>query len=396
MTDHRLRDEKGVALVIVLLIVALLTITTMEFADSTTIYAHMTRNSINGMQASLLARSGINLGEAFLLHDEDPIVDGFSEEWCPEPREESCRIDESIFQLPPNLRLRVEIFDETGKININLTRPQNLQEIDVLDPANPPLFYAWQEVLSRLFESRGVDPIAVERLGEYWKQKMEANAEQVEEASNTEDQGGADPAGQGGDGLSPQDLTAAQLDVLMDFPSLDDANVALGLSPRDLERIRDYVTALPKRRFPTINANTAPRQVLDAVIDDGSISEGIVSQRLEAPLQQADWLQLIAGLDNQDPLSRHVRRMVQTRSYMFRVISSALVNPDPTTGLGGIGRTASMLVRRVPRGGRQAGEGNAGRWTLTRLDWQKEGGAKLFVEDHGDASGVGEDEIRLF
>jgi type II secretory pathway component PulK len=396
----RLENEDGVALVIVLLIVALLTITTVEFADSTNIYAHMTRNSINGMQAAMLARSGINIGEAFLLHDEDPVVDAFSEEWCPEPREESCRIDESFLQLPGNLRLRIEIFDESGKLNINLTRPANLEEAELPDPTRPPLFYAWQEVLQRLFEGNGIDPASVERLNEYWRMKLEANAEMVDAASNTENNppGGDPQGGQGESGSPTQNLTAAQIDALLDFPSLDDANVALGLSSREIDRMRDFVTALPKRRFPMINANTAPRQVLDALIGDGSITESIVTQRLEAPLQQADWVQLIAGLDTQDPTFMHVRRMVQTRSYMFRVTASALVNPDPTTGLGGIGRTASMLVRRVPRAGRQSGEGNAGHWTLTRVDWQKEGGAKLFVENEsqGDAFGVGEDELRFF
>ncbi len=398
--EGRFADEKGVALVIVLLIVALLTITTMEFADSTNIYAHMTRNSINGMQAGMLARSGINIGEAFLLHDEDPMVDGFAEEWCPEPLEESCRIDESFLQLPANLRLRIQIFDESGKVNINLTRPANLEEAELPDPTRPPLFYAWEEVLQRLLEGNGIDPIAVERLHEYWKQKMEANAAEIEAASSTENPANPQPDGTGGSeeagGASVQNLTAAQVDAMMDFPSLDDANIALGLSAREMQRIRDFVTALPKRRFPMVNANTAPRQVLDALIGDGSISESVITQRLEAPLQQADWIQLIAGLDTQDPAFMHVRRMVQTRSYMFRVTASALVNPDPTTGLGGIGRTASMLVRRVPRAARQGAEGNAGRWTLTRMDWQKEGGAKLFVQNEGEALDAGEDESRFF
>jgi hypothetical protein len=76
-------------------------------------------------------------------------------------------------------------------------------------------------------------------------------------------------------------------------------------------------------------------------------------------------------------------------------MASALVNPDPTTGLGGIGRTASMLVRRVPAV-RRNDASTAGRWTLTRLDWQKEGGARLFLADHGLVPGMGEDELRFF
>jgi hypothetical protein len=56
-----------------------------------------------------------------------------------------------------------------------------------------------------------------------------------------------------------------------------------------------------------------------------------------------------------------------------------------------------MLVRRVPAPARQGDtQDTGGHWTLTRLDWQKEGGAKLFVEADSSAPGAGEDEVRLF
>jgi type II secretory pathway component PulK len=391
-------NERGVALVIVLLVVSLLTVITVEFADSTNIYAHMTRNSLNGVQAGLLARSGINIGEAFLMHDEDPMVDGFAEEWCPEPRERSCRIDESFLQLPPNVRLRIEIFDESGKININSTRP-TLNELENQDPANPTLPVVWQHTLQRLFEARGIDPIAVERLAEYWQQKLEENQEVADEADDTEPQGrkqkGDDP-----EGANPQNqnMSRSMLDALLDFPSLDDANVALGLSPRDLDRVRDLITALPKTQYRTINPNTAPREVLDAITGDGSISENVITQRMEAPLQQGDWAGLLGGLNTSDPEFSKVSSMARVTSRMYRVVASALVNPDPVSGRGGIARTASMMVRRLPAVGQRGGNAseNARRWTLTRLDWQKEGGAKLFAEDQGLAPGAGEDEPSLF
>src|ERR1043166_9992226 len=125
-------NERGMAVVITLLVVALLTITVVEFTYSVEIDQHMTRNAINGLQASLLARSGINLGEAYLLHDDNFTVDAFTEEWCPGPDDEgrSCKIDELNGQivLPENMRLRVQIIDESGKLNINALRPLNATE----------------------------------------------------------------------------------------------------------------------------------------------------------------------------------------------------------------------------------------------------------------------------
>jgi hypothetical protein len=67
---------------------------------------------------------------------------------------------------------------------------------------------------------------------------------------------------------------------------------------------------------------------------------------------------------------------------MFLIRASAIVNPDPVTGRGGIRRSASMLVLRGRAAGPPTGSSNAlpggQHWTLRRLDWQKEGGAVLF------------------
>ena len=65
-----LSNQRGIALIITLLIVALLTITVVEFFYSVEIDSRMARNALNGLQASLLARSGIAIGESFLLRDE--------------------------------------------------------------------------------------------------------------------------------------------------------------------------------------------------------------------------------------------------------------------------------------------------------------------------------------
>src|SRR3989442_8369446 len=112
-------NDRGIALIITLLVVALLTITVVEFTYSVEVDQRMARNALNGLQAALLARSGINLGEALLLHDDlknQAQVDAFTEDWCPSagPEAQSCLIDDSNSQivLPENMRLRVQIFDE--------------------------------------------------------------------------------------------------------------------------------------------------------------------------------------------------------------------------------------------------------------------------------------------
>src|SRR5262249_27259495 len=75
------RNERGIALLIVLIVVALLTITVTEFTYSVQIDQHRTRNAIHALQAQLLARSGINLAEGFLMLDDEPSYDARSEQW---------------------------------------------------------------------------------------------------------------------------------------------------------------------------------------------------------------------------------------------------------------------------------------------------------------------------
>ena len=90
---------------------------------------------------------------------------------------------------------------------------------------------------------------------------------------------------------------------------------------------------------------------------------------------------MLAKIDQKDPAARNARNMLGVQSSYFLIRTSAIVNPDPLTGRGGISRSASMLVQRAPKPGvlPNAPAGTP-RWTLTQLDWQKEGGAALFVE----------------
>ena len=177
--------------------------------------------------------------------------------------------------------------------------------------------------------------------------------------------------------------------LLLDFASIDDASVIPGLTPSLIRRARPALTALDSNRQPVVNANTAPREVLEAIIPDSGLVDNIIAQRQEQGLKQSDVMALLAGLNTQDPNVRNVRSMLGVRSSYFLVRASAVVNPNPITGRGGVSRTASMLVRRDPRPGvpPQAPPGTP-RWTLTQLDWQKEGGAALFQQRTDQDSGL--------
>jgi hypothetical protein len=99
-------------------------------------------------------------------------------------------------------------------------------------------------------------------------------------------------------------------------------------------------------------------------------------------------LNLITGVDN----AGAKKQLFGANSSLYRLEASALTNIDPEdpTG-GGIGQTLSTLVWRYidhrprPDGPQMGPDGRPlPNWTLRPLDWQKEGGARLFRNVPGD------------
>jgi general secretion pathway protein K len=346
------RNERGVALLVVLMIVALLTITVTEFTYSVQIDAHRTRNALHALQAQLLARSGVNLAEGFLMLDDEPSYDAYSEDWWLQLLE-FCK----GVQLDETTRLRCRVRDESGKININNTKE--------------PRRFAQQQGVTRsailrdglrcMFQGAGVEVDIVDKLTDYWQQDVPP-----------------DPNGQPGQ--------------VPEFTSLEDFGAMFGIKTEALNKLRPLLTAQPSALLRGININTAPRGVLAAVLteDAPTCTEppavADIMQRqvdVDQPIKSTGEIQgLIAGLDN----AALKRALFDVRSKLYRLEASAMTNMDPNnpTG-GGIGQTLSVLVSRTqgqkqPIGGPVMGPNGKPipNWTLRPLDWQKEGGARLF------------------
>ena len=346
-------NERGVALLIVLAIVALLTITVTEFTYSVQIDQHRTRNALHALQSQLLARSGVNLAEGFLMLDEEPAYDAYTEDWWLQLREfcQGLHLDESM-------RIRCRVRDESGKLNINNTKapPRVIASQAVTGP------HVLRDAMKCMFQRRGIDVDIVDKLKEYWQQDPPENA----------------------DGEKMQ---------IPEFTSLEDFGATFGIPAELLHQLRNVLTAQPARLLPNININTAPSEVLAAVLNADSPScpdgdapiEDIVARQvdIDQPFRSTgDINSVVQGGDNVDIK----RRLFGVRSRLYRLEASAQTNIDPTNlTSGGIGQTLSVLVSRqqgAPPRGQQPQMGPNGKplptWTLRPLDWQKEGGARLF------------------
>ena len=115
------------------------------------------------------------------------------------------------------------------------------------------------------------------------------------EQRDATDNGNPDPAAQagqpGGTGADPADPTqAATIPVVrtglgtpMKFLEVEDLLAVRGFTPEMLEKLRPFVIVLPERT--PVNVNTAPAEVLAAVIPNFSLSEAksLLSRRRNVP-----------------------------------------------------------------------------------------------------------------
>jgi type II secretory pathway component PulK len=332
--------------------VALLTITVTEFTYSVQIDQHRTRNALHALQSQLLARSGVNLAEGFLMLDDEPAYDAYTEEWWLQLREfcQGLELDESM-------RIRCRVRDESGKLNINNTRGLRRRVQSQAVTADAIL----RDAMRCMFQRRGIEVDIVDKLADYWQQEPPENADGVKA-------------------------------TIPEFTSLEDFGASFGIPSERLHQLRNVLTAQPSRLLPSININTAPSEVLAAVLNAESADcagdapiEDIVARQvdIEQPFRTTgDINSVIQGLENVDLK----RRLFGVRSRLYRLEASAQTNVDPLDPTsGGIGQTLSVLVSRqqgAPPRGQQPQIGPNGNplptWTLRPLDWQKEGGARLF------------------
>jgi len=254
MMVNRKRDESGVALLVVLLAITLLTITVVEFTYSTQVETRLARGTRNSLQAYYLARSGVNLAEAILIRDTQlsGAVDSELDIWA-QP-------------LPPlplgdgTIMLRVQ--DEARFLNVNALA----KEIGDSPDLNPE-----RRAFTGIFSILGFDPRIRSALIDWLDpndrpEKSPPGAEQPFYL-----------------GLQPP--VAVRDDMIADLREL------LGvrdMTPEILAKLSNFVTVVfdPDEKVPfRVNINTAPAEVLMALspglAGDPAAVQGLLTARAE-------------------------------------------------------------------------------------------------------------------
>jgi len=235
--------ERGVALVMVLALVALVAVWAVQSASEDWISLRRAEN----MQLAAKTWLGVESGEALALRtlaSDDPAVDSLDEDWAIETQ--PFPVDDGV--------IAGHIEDANRYINLN-----NL--VDAAGKAQPDVV----AVVRRLFTRLELDPRLVDALVDW----MDADKE---------------PFGSGGAEESayanrPYTIKNAPLD------SLNEILLVRGFEPAMLEKLRKVAMVRSGTVFSALNINTAPADVLLSLADNipqGEV-EAMITARQSAP-----------------------------------------------------------------------------------------------------------------
>ncbi len=303
-------DTRGVALIIVLAIVAILSVLVIEFSYSVWVDMYLSANYMSRTQAIEAAKAGVEYAIYVLRRDEDRRIDSLGEEWAqpleitigelvppPDPDEEEATTDwydELSERMTGRLveprvggTARVLIIDEERKIGLSTLGNAVFRPIFV-------------EILERLIEEMNVPNMSASELVEQmvdWVDEDDVGPwEYVYETL-------VDPylaMNRPFDTVHELRLLADMTDTLLygtvPYPEVepgynsdedtDWVDYESRLGPDDAYGLVNFVHC---QSAYTVNVNTAPREVLTAIFDgDSIVAEEIIAKRQDEPFGRAD------------------------------------------------------------------------------------------------------------
>ncbi|HVA39235.1 MAG TPA: type II secretion system minor pseudopilin GspK [Candidatus Binataceae bacterium] len=276
------KSERGVALLVTMMALALMTMLVMDFTTAASLGYRAAAGQANELRSEYLARSAISVGLSLLSTDaqQDALAktphDGLDEPWA---------------QPYPPVPLgggeaQVSIVDEARKIDINLLiNPRTGQP--------NPIYVA---IVERLFTNIGVSPDIVPAIVDWL------------DPDSIESPGGAE-ADYYMRLIPPYEPRNGPM------PTIGDLRMIRGVDDATFSRLQQFLTAAPE---PRVNINTAPPEVIAALVpqlsDNISMVKQIVQARMVQPFLMITDVGNLAGLgDAATPLMR----LITTRSAYF-------------------------------------------------------------------------------
>ncbi len=282
MIDLLRKNEKGVALILTLLITAILVTLIVETNYLTQVDLRIAGNFRNDLQALYLAKSGVNIAISYLKYDvENTDTDNLEEDWAK---------DYPHIPVGDGF-VKVVIEDEHAKINLN----EVVKEDGKVDEKI-------HDILIRMFEAADVDVGILDAVIDW----IDPDDDPLPEGAEDSYYGSLDP---------PYVCENGPLDTLSEL------HMIKGITDEAYDKISKYLTIYSKDGI--ININTASKEVLmflDEGIDE-PMATGITEYRGETPFGGQNWQEALRDVINNDDVYNGISPIIGVTSNAFSVVS---------------------------------------------------------------------------
>jgi len=283
----RREKRRGIALIIVLLVVTLLSVTVLEFTEQVQLQKLLSSNLEDSVRAFYMAKGGIYLAMRYLVEDlNSSDEDHLGEPWA--VGLPSLPLEDGV--------VTATITDEQGKFNLNrlIMGPERVNT-------------RTKDAISQLFTLLNLDPSLVDAIIDW----IDEDTDQLTSGADENSYYGY------GTGLADYQSKNASLDTP------EELRLVAGFTDQVFDKVEPYVTIWGANR---ININTADPLVIQALINsfdpnaDQTWGQKIAEYRLANPFRQGRMRnQLSEDLGMPKPLVNRLAASTTTRSRYFRI-----------------------------------------------------------------------------
>ncbi len=279
-------NERGMVLLLVLVVIALLSALLSEFAFSTLVDFRLTETFRDVTKAEYLARGGIGAGRMLLQNDRNGFDAKVATELWSNGISEYPVADGSV---------SIKIEDLDGRLQLN-------KLVDQLGNPNP----VYRERFVRLCDELGIDE--AEALADALIDWLDPDQAPLAEGAEDADYLAESPPYEAADGP---------------LRSFDELYLVRGFNAATVDRLAPYVSVFGSGR---LNINTAEPELLrswDEETAEAAVSS-LLARRAERPYQRLDELKEAIGLEEFTALNRNLDLGVS--SSFYAISSRARVN----------------------------------------------------------------------
>ena len=266
--------QGGIALLVVLFVVALASVVVIDLSFSTFIQSRAVGMIERQLQAEYILKSLVNFSVALLGQDADQKTDSFKEPWG---------IFRDCLQVPASISAAFGVTDPAIKIYLEIA-PDNMKiPLHYITPVRPGSGSAtsWHEPLGKLFEGLDFDELAHKVAVQDGESRSLSDSKQL--VSNLYDYLDSDseshsPGPGFPDGVEPpsEDQTSTQATAPLRITRVEQLAEVLGFTAKHIQIAKPYLTVSGDGQ---INVNVASARILKTLPQLAEYVEKIIEAR---------------------------------------------------------------------------------------------------------------------